>query len=136
MRDNLIFYKVPEAVGETDAHCVQKVLDLIENDLEIENANRDIKLHRAHRMGKFDPSKIRPIVAKFAYYPDRENVRKNAGKLRGKAIGISQQFPREIMEKRRKLVPVMKEAHENGKDTYIAVDKLYIDKRLYRGPEA
>ena len=52
MRDNLIFYKIPEAVGETDADCVQKVLDLIENDLEIENANRDIKLHRAHRMGK------------------------------------------------------------------------------------
>ena len=136
MRDNLIFYKIPEAVGETDADCVQKVVDLIENDLEIENANRDIKLHRAHRMGKFDPSKIRPIVAKFAYYPDRENVRKNAGKSRGKAIGISQQFPREIMEKRRNLVPVMKEARENGKEAYIAVDKLYIDKRLYRGPEA
>ena len=136
MRDNLIFYKIPVEAGETDDDCVQKVLNLIENDLGIANASTDIKLHRAHRMGKYDPVKIRPIVAKFAYYPDRENVRKNAGKLKGKATGISQQFPREIMEKRRKLVPIMKEARENGKDAYITVDKLYIDKRLYRGPEA
>ena len=112
--------------------CVRKVLSLIEENLSIQNARTEIKLHRAHRMGRYNPTKIRPIVAKFVLYPDREMVRKNAGKLKGTNFGISQQFPREIMEKRRKLVPIMKAARDNGKEAYIMVDKLYIDKTLYR----
>ena len=66
MRDNLIFYKIPEVRGKADDDCVHKVLKLIEDDLEIVNATGDIKLQRAHRMGRYDPTKIRPIVAKFA----------------------------------------------------------------------
>ena len=54
--------------------------------------------------------------------------------LKDKEAGISQQFPKEIMEKRRKLVPIMKAARDNGQEAYIVVDKLYIDKRLYRDP--
>lgn len=134
MRDNLLFYRIPEERGETDDDCMRKVLEFIENTLEIENAQREIKLHRAHRMGKYDQSKIRPIVAKFAYYPDREKVRKNAGKLKNTNYGISQQFPREIMDTRKKLVPIMKAARAKGQDAYIVVDKLYIDKTLYREP--
>lgn len=136
MRDNLIFYRIPEQKDETDDDCARKILSFIEEHLEIENASRDIKLHRAHRMGKFNNSKVRPIVAKFAFYPDREKVRKSAGKLKNTNFGISQQFPKEIMETRRKLVPVMKDARQKGHDAYIVVDKLYIDKQLYREPAA
>lgn len=134
MRDNLMFYKIPEERNETDNDCVEKVLDLIENDLEIPNAKTEIKLHRAHRVGRYNPTKIRPIVAKFVYYPDREKVRRNANKLKDKNRGIGQQFPKEIMEKRKKLVPIMKKAREDGQEAYISVDKLYIDKKLYTGP--
>ena len=124
-----MFYKIPEERNETDDDCVEKVLNLIEEDLEIPNAKAEMKLHRAHRIGRYNPTKIRPIVAKFAYYPDREKVRKNANKLKGKSQGISQQFPKEIMDKRKKLVPIMKQARENGQDAYITVDKLYIHFR-------
>lgn len=58
----------------------------------------------------------------------------SAGKLRGKPYGISQQFPKEIMETRRKLIPIMKAARDSGKEAYMVVDKLYIDKQLYRDP--
>ena len=132
MRDNLMFYRIPEERGETDDSCVEKVLGLIEDVLGIENARDTIKLHRAHRIGKFNASKIRPIVAKFAFFPDREKVRTSAGKLKGTEYGISQQFPREIMDKRRELVPIMKKARSEGKDAYLVVDKLYIDKVLYK----
>ena len=136
MRDNLMFYKIPEERNETDDDCEEKVLNLIEEDLEIPNAKAEMKLHTAHRIGRYNPTKIRPIVVKFAYYPDREKVRKNANKLKGKAQGISQQFPKEIMDKRKKLVPIMKQARENGQDAYINVDKLYINNELYKGPNA
>ena len=132
MRDNLMFYRIPEERGETDDSCVEKVLGLIEDAMGIENARDTIKLHRAHRIGKFSASKIRPIVAKFAFFPDREKVRTSAGKLKGTEYGISQQFPREIMDKRRELVPIMKKARSQGKDAYLVVDKLYSDKVLYK----
>ena len=62
MRDNLIFYRIREEKGETDDDCVRKILTFMEKMLEIENATTEIKLHRAHRMGRFSPTKTRPIV--------------------------------------------------------------------------
>lgn len=131
MRDNLLFHKIPE---ERDENCVDKILNFIENEMKIENGKNDKKIQRAHRVGRYNASKVRPIVAKFAFFPDRERVRKAASNLRGKPFGISEQFPREIMETRRKLVPIMKKARDDGKEAILKVDKLYIDKRLYTGP--
>lgn len=131
MRDNLLFFGIEEEKGEKDSDCVQKVLIFIEEKLGHENATTDVKLHRAHRIGKYKPTGTRPIVAKFAYFPDREKVRLDARKL-SRPFGISQQFPVEVMERRRKLVPVMLDARKAGKEAYLAADKLYIDGHLYR----
>ena len=75
-------------------------------------------------------------MAKFVLYPDRERVRKAGSVLReaNSKYGVSQQFPKEIQDRRKALVPIMKQARNEGKDAYIVVDKLYIDKVLYMGP--
>ena len=136
MRDNLLFYNVDEERGETDDACMEKVLGIIEDEMRIENARRDMSVHRAHRIGRFTNGKTRPIVAKFVLYPDRERVRKAGSVLReaNSKYGVSQQFPKQIQDRRKALVPIMKQARNEGKDAYIMVDKLYIDKVLYRGP--
>lgn len=131
MRDNLIFYGIEEEQGEKDEDCVRKVLELIEDKLEIVGAKDTVKLHRAHRMGKYNNTKTRPIVAKFAYYPEREEVRSKARKL-VRPLGISQQFPREVMDERKRLIPIMIKARQDKKDAYIAVDKLFINGHQYR----
>ena len=94
MRDNLIFYKVPEARGETDGDCVRKMLKLIEDDLEIVNVTRNIKLHRVHRMGRYDQTKIRPILANFAYFPDRKKSEKMPGNWKIKRPASVNSSPR------------------------------------------
>ncbi|XP_045205948.2 uncharacterized protein LOC123558136 [Mercenaria mercenaria] len=132
MRDNLLFFNIPE---EKDENCENKVLNLIEAKFGIENAKTEIKLQRVHRIGAFKSSKIRPIVAKFGSFPDREKVRKSARLLKDTAYGIEEQFPPEVVEVRRKLIPVIRKARSEGKEAYLSVDKLYIDKRLYRGSE-
>ncbi len=129
MRDNLLFFKIPE---EKDEQCEKKILDFMESKLRIENASRDIKLHRVHRIGRYNSAKIRPIVAKFAYYPDREQVRKASKELKGTPYGISEQYPREVMETRQKLIPIMKKVREENKEAYLRVDKLFIDGREYK----
>ena len=48
MRDNLIFYGIAEENGEKDEDCARKVLDIIEQKLEIPGARDTMKLQRAH----------------------------------------------------------------------------------------
>jgi len=133
MRDNLLFHKISEEKGE---NCVQKVLNFLEHTLKIENASKEIRLQRAHRVGLYRADKTRPIVAKFADFPDRERVLRAARKARevGTNHGVSEQYPKEIVDKRRKLIPIMLQAQRDGKGAYIKVDKLFINKQLYRGP--
>ncbi|XP_052783261.1 uncharacterized protein LOC128219493 [Mya arenaria] len=101
MRDNLMFYNIPE---DAEENCERKVLSFIDEKLKIPNA-AEIGLHRAQRAAK---------------------------QLKGTNFGISEQYPREVMEKRRKLIPIMIDARKQGKDACIRVDKLFIDKQLYK----
>ena len=67
-------------------------------------------------MGRFIRSKTRPIVVKFAFYPDRERVRAAAKNLEGMTYSIGQQLPKEIQGvRRRRLVPIMKKTKQEGK---------------------
>ena len=134
MRDNLIFYGIDEEKDETDKDCINKVLNLVEEKLKVPFA-KQIPIHRAHRMGRFQRNKTRPIVAKFAYYPNREDIRKAAKNLEGTQYSIGQQFPKEIQDRRRELVPLLKEARHKGQKAHIAVDKLYIDGKLHQAAE-
>ena len=75
MRDNMLFYRIPEV---KDENCDEKVPKVIEEKLSIENATKERKVHRAHMVGAYNTENIRPIIAKFMYYPDREQVRKSS----------------------------------------------------------
>ncbi|CAB4022346.1 Hypothetical predicted protein, partial [Paramuricea clavata] len=84
MRDNLLFFNIPEEENEDTTQMIHK---LLEEKLEIQDATHSIKIDRSHRLGKQHPNqrgKPRPIVAK--------------------------QFPEDIEETRRKLYPEMRKA--------------------------
>ena len=48
-------------------------------------------------------------------FPERERVRKSSKKLKGSHFGISEQFPKESVEARRKLIPELKKARAGNK---------------------
>ena len=75
----------------------------------------------------------RPIVAKFQRFKQKEQVKRSALKLKGKNhYGISDHFPKEVNEKRKKLWPIYKRAKLNGHKAVLNVDKLYISGTLYK----
>ena len=80
----------------------------------IEDAANKIKVDRSHRLGKQN-AKPRPIVVKFNYHQDKEDIRRNAKKLKGTRIGISEQFPEEINRVRRRLYPEYKKRKQRQK---------------------
>lgn len=129
MRDNLLFYNIKEAQNKETEDCVRIIQDICSSELEI---MEDVSIERAHRIGKRESGKIRPIVVKFTRFPQRELVRKSAFKLKNTDLSISEQFPREIQDRRKQLLPVLKQAKANNRKTVFVKDKLFIDGRLYR----
>lgn len=58
-------------------------------------------------------------------------VRKCSYKLKDTHISIGEQFPKEIQERWKKLLPIYKRAKENNRKAVLARDKLFIDGKLY-----
>ena len=96
--------------------------------MEIEN----VQFNNVHRLKPRRDRKPPSIVAKFVYNKDKDSVLKAArAKLVHKPFKIYQQYPQEISERRRVLVPTMKELRDQNRRAYIVKDKLYVDGRLY-----
>ena len=76
-RENLKFMNLPEERGE---NCKEKIIGLIQNDLEIDA--RNIRFHAVHRIGKVTADRSRPIIASFVCREDRELVWSKIKKLK------------------------------------------------------
>ena len=66
MRDNLIFYNMPE---NKDENTTDVIFALLESKFGMKEAKSKVKIYRFHRLGRKREgnSKPRPIVAKFNY---------------------------------------------------------------------
>ena len=133
-RNNLIFYNIPEVRHESSATTETLLYTFLEQNLDMaEEETNEIPIERAHRLGKIrEDNKPRPIIAKFSFHKDKERILSSARTLAGTNYGISQDFPKEIVEIRKGLVKAMKEARKEGKGTKLVYDKLYINGRRYR----
>ena len=76
--------------------------------------------------------KVCSFKSSMSYLSDRERVRREWKHLRGTNFYMYEQFPREVTDKRRKLVKKMKEARDQGKRAWIVYDTLYVDGRPVR----
>ena len=104
MRDNLLFYGIAER-GQNE-NCEELVRQVCVETLAIQEA-RNMTFDRVHRVGAHSNNKVRPIVAKFHYYKEREIVRQKAYEktniLKGLNLGVGKQWPAEVRETRRTL---------------------------------
>ncbi|KAK3088424.1 hypothetical protein FSP39_019055 [Pinctada imbricata] len=127
MKNNLVFSGL---LGETrDEDTERKLREFIYDELEID---RHIEFGNVHRFGRFVRGKARPIVARFLYNSEREEVMANAYKLRGSQCSIREQFPKAIEDRRRQLYPIMRDYKRSGvQNVKMIRDKLYINGQLY-----
>ena len=130
MRDNLLFFNMPE---NKDENTTEMIHEILETKLGIEDARAKVKIDRSHRIGKkrAGNNKPRPIVVKFNWHQDKEFVRINARKLKGTKIGVAEQFPEEIESVRKTLYPELKKAKAEGKKAVMVRDKLYIEGQVF-----
>lgn len=121
MKNNLVFYNIPEVEGEDKEN-----LNIVENE-------RKINIKNASRIGK-EGDRIRPLLVKFSNYFQKQEVRKSAVNLKDTNFGISEQLPVEILKRRKNLLPKLRALKENNIKAYFVRDKLFVAGKEYVGP--
>ena len=135
MRDNLLFYGISER-GQQE-NCEQLVKGVCTDTLGLAEAE-NMTFDRVHRVGTFSKNKVRPIVAKFHYFREREIIRQKAyennAALKRMNLGIGRQWPSEVRETRKALFPIMQREKLQGNTVKLVKDKLFVNDVEYRLP--
>ena len=121
---------INEGYEQTEANLSQHLVDAMKIQKEVADNIQFESVHRSPREPL--PRKTRSIVAKFTYFKDRELVRKQWKNLSGTQFNVFEQFPPEVVAKRKKLVPKMKEARRQGKKSWIVFDTFYVDGKAVK----
>lgn len=140
-RGNLKFFGVKEGERESNSDTETALREFMRTELKIPpNDVKEIHFDRVHRISTHTRdgrnSGSRPIIVRLSAYQDKNFIKSFIKNLpKGTNIGISDDFPKEVDEIRRKLYPVLKAAKREKKEAYFKVEKLFINGSLYRGPE-
>jgi hypothetical protein len=135
-RNNLNFFNIPEK-GKEDFSKTETILrEFIVNNLSISMDDlHEISIERAHGIEKTDRyrhnDRPRPIIAKFTFFKDKYFVLSKANNLAGSKYGLSEDFPKEIVQVRKSLLPHLKEGRKKGEKAKLVFDKLYVDGQIY-----
>ena len=135
MRNNLLFTNIPEPVHENPEASEVTLRQFMINKLKLAQSYIDsIQFERVHRIRvhtSHPRSSGRPdsIVAKFCFFKDREIVRRSRSALKGTDFFISEQFPKEINDRRKALLPALRKAKSDGKTAWLSYDRLFVDGR-------
>lgn len=131
-RENLKFFGIQEdSPNEDSKETTEIIYDFFETKLGLHDA-RQIEFQRIHRLGKKNVghSAARPIIARFLRFADRDYVLNNAKRLKGTNYKIYEDFPAEILKRRRKQMDKFYAARRENKRAYFSKsepDKLYIN---------
>ncbi|KAK3739167.1 hypothetical protein QZH41_007996 [Actinostola sp. cb2023] len=138
-RNNLRFYNIPETPNETYQDAENTLRSFIDKELQGGPIMAcKISLERVHRVGPEVNllTKPRALIAKFTFFKEKEQVRKMASHLKGSKFGLSEDFVHEVLQVRKNLLPVLKEAKRQKKKAFLKHDQLIIEGQIYKGMES
>ncbi|CAH3045185.1 unnamed protein product [Porites lobata] len=130
-RWNLIFYRVNESKDEDWFSLVRDVLTRNLNLPQDEVSN--MKLCGAHRLGKPNRNRARPLIARFTCRADRDRVWKACYRLKNSRISMGEDLPKHIQEIRKNiLIPAMKKIKQETPSHKASVigDKLVVKEKF------
>lgn len=114
--------------------CMETLYNFLEQQMKFTDAT-NFKVEDAYRLGKRKPgaNKPRPLVVKFHDGADKAKVKSASSRLKDTNFGISPHYPREIVERRKKLLPIMIDERKKKNNAYIVGDKLFVNGELWKG---
>ncbi|KAK2157949.1 hypothetical protein NP493_1834g00011 [Ridgeia piscesae] len=91
-----------------------------------------IRIERAHRTGPSSTGRPKTIVVRFERYKDRDSILQAARKEKPRSIFVKEDLSHRVMQKRKQLMPKLREARSNGKIAYVVYDRLVVKDRADR----
>lgn len=126
-RNNVIIFGLEEK--ET---CISELLEAVRRKIceDLKMSVLCIDINNVYRVGKRNKNstKPRPVVVTFVHKWKRNEVLRNKKRFRN--VFVSEDFPKDIVEKRRLWLPELKEERKKGKVAYLVYDKLLIKPRM------
>lgn len=124
-RKNIVFFGIEETESN-ECDLVQSIKDnLIEAGVNIECQ----EIATAFRLGKTDKKteKIRPVLVQINSNWKKGLIFKNKKNLPANVF-VSEDYPKDVQERRRQLIPKMEEERKKGKKAFIKYDKLIVEE--------
>jgi hypothetical protein len=113
-RCNLIFYGLADLNNENTYDVLSDFfndyLDLDLNDYYVQRVHRLGSLGRARALSQIPR---RPIIVAFRDFPDTDFILNRASMLKGTRFGIDRDYPKEISNARKRLLPAYREERKN-----------------------
>lgn len=131
-RCNLIFYGVPDSESRELPAVSEKKVQEIVSRLGL----TPVQIERAHRLGRSQANKPRPLIAMFSMFKDKQAILANARKLKGSNISISEDFSEAVRRKRKFLWEFGKRNALDGARVNLKYDKLFLNGQAYVYDEA
>lgn len=126
-KKNIIIHGLEEGDNETFHQLRQKVEWLLNQTMKTNIEMYEID--NFYRIGRKEIGKNRPIVIKFVTYWRKTETLRNTKYLKGYKISVQQDYTKEELEERTKLVKLMKEEIKEGKHAFIKGNKLIIEEK-------
>lgn len=120
-KNNIIFFGMKEE--ENNELPIESIIKLLEKNMNIQINPQEI--NNAYRLGVKNDSKPRPILATFTTNWRKNEILKKKKKL-DQEIYIKEDLSKEILEKRKELLPQLQEERAKGKICYFVKDKIVI----------
>ena len=125
-RDNLLLMGIQE---QTNENCENLVRAFLSSKLEIlESIAKALLISRCHRLGRKKNSYPRPIIIKFLLHSEKMMVWQKRFLLKGTSFIIKEDFPKEIQNSRKVILPLFNEAKQRDR-----FSKLFAEKVVYKG---
>ena len=128
-RENIKFLNIEE---EQNEDTEEKLRSFLSENLEMNDVD-GIEIQRVHRNGKSFNGNPRPILARFVRYKDVEKILSRGKMLKGSNYKMFTDLPRELVERRKALMPILKKAKQNNIPA--SFSKSQPDKLFIRGKE-
>ncbi|XP_022823945.1 uncharacterized protein LOC111354630 [Spodoptera litura] len=119
--NNIVIYGLEESEKST-SELFQNVKDIFKRDLDLSVEQNE--MNRLYRLGKRNENKHRPVLFSFTNGWKKDEIVKNKKSLKG--IFIAEDYSKEVIEKRKALLPQLLEEKKKGNIAFMKYDKLIV----------
>lgn len=123
-RCNVILFNFEEN-EITPEELLTNLVNFFKNVMKVIMSHTDIDV--VYRLGKEQPRKIRPVFIGLTTMKMRDYVFSCRRNLKGSKVSISEDCPKEIIERRRQLLPALLGAKKSKKKAFFKFGTLFVN---------